>query len=59
MFLVTSIHHRAGPRKGWQISVEVTRIPNPERLRSVSTFYDPQTDRDYESLRTYDFPSAT
>lgn len=59
MFLVTSVHHRAGPRKGWQIGVEVTRIPNPERLRSVSTFYDPQTDRNYESLRTYDYPSVT
>lgn len=68
LFLVTSVHHIMNEREGWNITVELGRIPHPESIVSTSVVYDPLTDKDYDSLQAYlqedapdqeDIPSTT
>lgn len=53
LFMVTGIHHRASTRRGWKIRLDVSRVPNLETVETSSVFYDPQEDREYESMEAY------
>lgn len=53
MFMVTDVHHRANARRGWDIVVSVTRVLDPGSVETTSVFYDPETDKDYETLEAY------
>lgn len=53
LFMVTSVHHKAGPRKGWEITIEVGRVPNPANLQTNSVLYDALEDKEYDSFAAY------
>lgn len=68
LFMITSVQHLSDPRRGWNISIEVSRIPNPAEMQTTSVLYDPLEDKEYEDLSAYsqatapdpdDFPSTT
>jgi hypothetical protein len=50
-FLVTGVNHNIHPRRGWQSTVEVVRQPDPSALEFRAVFYDPLTDKNYESFQ--------
>lgn len=53
LFMVTSVHHKASPRNGWEITIEVAAIPNPKNLVTNSVLYDATEDKEYESFDAY------
>lgn len=52
-FIVRGVHHKLSPTRGWIANTELTRIPDMSEVRSRSVFYDPDEDKEYESLRQY------
>lgn len=54
LFMVTGVHHLASPQRGWKIRLDVSRIPNMESIETSSVLYDPEEDREYESMEAYE-----
>lgn len=52
-FIIQSVHHRFDTRRGWEITCELARFPEPEKITARSVIYDPTADKRYESLRAY------
>lgn len=53
LFMITSIHHLSDDRRGWKITLELSRIPDPDAITTRSVYYDPEEDREYESMEAY------
>lgn len=52
-FLITSVQHNFSTRRGWTITCDASRIPDPQNIRSKAVIYDPLKDETYESLRAF------
>jgi len=52
-FMIMGVKHTTGPRVGWKIDVEVSRVPNPDMLLSSSVIYDATKDKEYETLGAF------
>jgi len=52
-YLIFGIQHKRNRREGWTINVELTRIPDFDKVETTSVWYDPQEDKEYESLEEY------
>ena len=52
-YLIFGIQHKRNPREGWTIDLELTRIPDFSQVKTVSVWYDPEEDKEYESLEEY------
>jgi hypothetical protein len=52
-FQVDSVHHRAGVNRGWDTTLEISRVPAPGTLTTKSVYYSPMTDKRYDSLEAY------
>lgn len=53
LFMVNSLQHRANERRGWEITMRVGRIIDPDALRLRSVIYDPATDTAYSDLDAF------
>lgn len=47
-FLINGIQHRASPRRGWQITLECSRIPKEGSIETQSFYYDPTDEKAYD-----------
>jgi hypothetical protein len=52
-FLVRGVHQRLNEQRGWIANVEVAQIPDMSEVVSRSVYYDPEKDKEYESLEQY------
>lgn len=53
LFLVNGVHHRIDSEQGWRVNVELSRVPRPGTITSTSVWYDPKTDKKYDTLEQY------
>ena len=52
-YLIFGIQHKRNPREGWTIDLELTRIPDFSQVETASVWYDPDEDKEYDSLEEY------
>jgi len=53
LYLIFGVQHKRNPREGWTINVELTRIPDFNEVKTRSVWYDPEKDKEYDSLEEY------
>lgn len=51
-FVITDVVHRANPRRGWSINLDLTKIPN-DTIETTSTIYDPHSDQRFEDFEAF------
>lgn len=52
-FIITGVKHQIDPRQGWKTTAEVSRFPSEGSIVTDSVWYDPQTDKRYDTLEQY------
>lgn len=59
VFVVTGLDHKSNSRTGWTISLEVSKILTDDQIETRSVFYDPQADKQYDSIEHYKEATGT
>lgn len=52
-YLIQGVQHKHNSREGWIVNVEVASIPDSDNFDVRSVYYDPETDKNYDSMEEY------
>lgn len=52
-FVITSLKHRISETQGWRAILEVSKYPEENSIETRAVFYDPETDKRYDTLAKY------